>query len=160
MRTTLTIDDDVAVELERLRRARDELTTIRTAGTPLGAVSLGTPHYSVAEFGRLVELLADRTIHPRVACFVNTGRDVWHEVGLRGWAARLETAGVQVVTDTCNYITPVMGAIDGFALTDSAKWAHYAPGNLGIEVTFGSVDDCVESAVAGHLVRHDELWAG
>ena len=141
-----------------LRRARDELTTVRAAGAPLGAVSLGTPHYSVTEFGRLVELLAGRSVHPGVACFVNTGRDVWHEVGLRGWAARLEAAGVQVVTDTCTYITPVMGEVHGFALTDSAKWAHYAPGNLGIEVAFGSVDDCVESAVAGHLVRRDDLW--
>ena len=51
-----------------------------------------------------------------------------------------------------------MGEVHGFALTDSAKWAHYAPGNLGIEVAFGSVDDCVESAVAGHLVRRDDLW--
>jgi len=143
-----------------LRRARDELTSTRTASASLGAVSLGTPHYSVTEFGRLVDLLDGRSIDPDVKFFVNTGRDVWHEVRLRGWADRLEAAGVRVVTDTCTYITPVMGDIHGFALTDSAKWAHYAPGNLGIEVAFGSVDDCVESAVAGRLVRHDELWGG
>ena len=34
-------------------------------------------------------------------------------------------------------------------MTDSAKWAYYAPGNLGLDVAFGSVEDCVESAVRG-----------
>ncbi len=151
-------DRTVDVGPEDLRRARDALTTAATDDRPLGAVSLGTPHYSVAEFARLVELLGDRRIDPGVACFVNTARAVLHEISLRGWVDRLESAGVQIVTDTCTYITPVMGEIHGYALTDSAKWAHYAPGNLGIDVAFGSVDDCVESAVAGRLVRQDALW--
>jgi predicted aconitase len=141
-----------------LRRARDALTTAGAATDRLGAISLGTPHYSVAEFGRVVELLDGRSTDPAVAFFINTGRDVWHEVGLRGWADRLESAGVQVVTDTCTYITPVMGDIDGYVMTDSAKWAHYAPGNIGVDVVFGSVDDCVESAVGGRLVRSDDSW--
>lgn len=141
-----------------LRHARDALTTAAVDTQPLGAVSLGTPHYSVAEFGRVMELLGDRPIAPSVKCFINTGREIWHEVGLRGWSERLEAAGVQIVTDTCTYITPVMGEVAGFALTDSAKWAHYAPGNIGVDVAFGSVDDCVESAVAGRLIRRNELW--
>jgi len=152
--TATTID----VGLAELRIARDRLTTATVDQQPLGAVSLGTPHYSVTEFGRLVELLDGRRISPAVKCFVNTGRDIWNEIGLRGWAAALEASGVQVVTDTCTYITPVMGEFSGYALTDSAKWAHYAPGNLGIDVAFGSVDDCVESAVSGQLVRHGRLW--
>ena len=44
-------------------------------------------------------------------------------------------------------------------MTDSAKWAYYAPGNLGVEVVFGSLEDCVESAVAGRVVRDEGLWA-
>jgi predicted aconitase len=46
----------------------------------------------------------------------------------------------------------------GLAMTDSAKWAYYAPGNLGVEVTFGSLAECVESAVTGRLVRNPGLW--
>lgn len=151
---TTTID----VRPADLRAARDQLTTATVEDQRLGAVSLGTPHYSIAEFERVVELLAGRSINDGVKFFINTGRDLWHEVGLRGWGATLEAAGVQIVTDTCTYITPVMGDINGYALTDSAKWAHYAPGNLGIDAAFGSVDDCVESAVAGKLVRRNSLW--
>ena len=41
-----------------LRVARDQLTT--STDPRLGAISLGTPHYSVGEFGRVIELLGDR----------------------------------------------------------------------------------------------------
>ena len=147
----------LAVTSADLRTARDQLTT--TADRRLGAISLGTPHYSVAEFGRLVDLLGDARIHPGVHAYVNTGRSVLHEIGLRGWADQLADAGVQIVTDTCTYITPVMADVDGVSMTDSAKWAYYAPGNLGVDVVFGSIEDCVASAVRGEVVRDDEVWA-
>ena len=140
-----------------LRAARDQLTTSTNA--KLGAISLGTPHYSVPEFARLIELLGDRRIHPDIHAYVNTGRSVAHELDLRGWSTRLADAGVQLVTDTCTYITPVMADIHGTAMTDSAKWAYYAPGNLGLDVAFGSVEDCVESAVRGEVVRDEGVWA-
>ena len=44
-------------------------------------------------------------------------------------------------------------------MTDSAKWAYYAPGNLGLEVVFGSTEDCVESAILGRVVRDEGIWA-
>jgi len=37
-------------------------------------------------------------------------------------------------------------------MTNSGKWAYYAPGNLGFEVVMGSLADCVESAVRGVAV--------
>lgn len=140
-----------------LRAARDALTS-GTREAPLGAVSLGTPHYSIAEFERLVALLAGRRVHADVVAYVNTGRDVWHEVGLRGWHRVLADAGFEVVTDTCTYVAPMMADFSGVAMTDSAKWAHYAPGNMGFDVVFASVDDCVESAVAGRVILDDKLW--
>ena len=138
--------------------ARDDLSTGPSA--PLAAVSVGTPHYSVAEIGRLVELIAGRRIAAGIRFYVNTGRDVFTEARLRGWDTALEDAGITVVTDTCTYVTPVMDEIHGTAMTDSAKWAYYAPGNLGLDVVFGSVEDCVESAVAGRLVHDESVWSG
>jgi len=44
-------------------------------------------------------------------------------------------------------------------MTNSAKWAYYAPGMLDVEVAFGSLEDCVESAVAGTVARDQSLWA-
>jgi hypothetical protein len=44
-------------------------------------------------------------------------------------------------------------------MTNSAKYAYYAPGLLGTRVTYGSTEDCVRSAVAGRVVRDESLWA-
>jgi predicted aconitase len=43
--------------------------------------------------------------------------------------------------------------LDGVVMTNSGKWAHYAPGNIGVEVAFGSLEDCVASAAEGRVVR-------
>jgi predicted aconitase len=46
-----------------------------------------------------------------------------------------------------------MKELDGVVMTNSGKWAWYAPGNLGIEVAFGSLSECVASAATGKVVR-------
>ncbi|MGZ5291280.1 MAG: aconitase X, partial [Actinomycetota bacterium] len=67
-------------------------------------------------------------------------------------------SGVRIVTDTCTYLTPLLGDIDGPVMTDSGKWAWYAPTNLGVDVVFGGLEECVRSALEGRLVRDDALW--
>ncbi len=147
----------VEVTPEWLARARDALTT--TTATRLDAVSLGTPHFSLAEFAQLVPLLNGRHIAAGVECYVATGRHILAEVEERGWRAICERAGVRFVVDTCTYITPILQAGARVAMTNSAKWAYYAPGNLGLAVVFGSLRECVESAVRGEVWRDRELWA-
>ncbi len=139
-----------------LRRARDQLTT--AAGPGLDAVSLGTPHYSVRELRRLAELFDGR--RAAVPCFAATGRGVLASAADGGVAAALQEAGVDLVVDTCTYVTPVIAAEARTVMTDSGKWAYYAPGNLGVDVVFGSMAECVESAVAGEVRRDPGLWSG
>ena len=138
-----------------LRRARDQLSTTRMQ--KLGAVSIGTPHYSIDEFANLVPLVAGTQF--TVPFYVSTGRDVLEEVRRREWLAILEAAGIQIVTDTCTYVTPVMAEISGPVMTDSGKWAYYAPGNIGVDVVYGSTEDCVASAVAGRVMRDEAVWS-
>jgi predicted aconitase len=149
-------DRVVEVTIASLRAARDELSL--AAGGVLTAISLGTPHYSIAEFDRLVRLLDGRTIHPSVSVHVSTSRHVLTGIEERGWADALRRAGVRLVTDTCTYVTPIIEAAGGVVMTDSAKWAYYAPGNLGVGVAFGSLEECILSAEAGRIVRQPEMW--
>ena len=65
----------------------------------------------------------------------------------------LRDAGVTLVIDTCTYVTAIMRDMSGAVMTNSGKWAYYAPGNLGVEVAFGSMAECMESARAGRVVR-------
>jgi predicted aconitase len=138
--------------------ARDDLST--TDGSSIQAVSLGTPHFSIHEFEQLMGLLDGRRVAPGIELYVSTGRDVLAEVRARDWLASLERAGVQIVTDTCTYITPIIRAAGGTVMTNSGKWAYYAPGNLGFEVVFGSMEECVHSAVEGEVHRDEHLWSG
>ena len=56
--------------------------------------------------------------------------------------------GFTLVVDTCTYVTAVMRDFDGPVMTNSGKWAHYAPGNLGIDVAFGTLAECIASAAS------------
>lgn len=114
----------------------------------LGAVSIGTPHASSAELNRLAGLVDGK--RTSVPFYVNTGRDVAaeNEAAVR----TIESFGAIIVTDTCTYITPIIGDVDGSVMTNSGKWAYYAPANLGVDVALGSLADCVESAVEGEVI--------
>jgi predicted aconitase len=146
---------ELRVTTARLRASRDELST--DAPPRLGAVSVGTPHASLAELERLAGLLGTNEV--AVPLYVNVGREVLAEAEGRGLVPRIESLGVRVVTDTCTYISPVMDEVNGSVMTDSAKWAWYAPANLGVDVVIGRLEECVRSAVAGRVLLDETLWA-
>jgi predicted aconitase len=141
-----------------IRDARDALSSAPDAA--IDAVSVGTPHLSLLEIQRLAERVAGLVIAPGVRFLASTSRDVLAVASSHGWTGALERAGVEIVTDTCTYVTPILGLACRTVMTDSAKWAYYAPGNLGVDVVYGSLDECVRSAAAGRVVRDPELWHG
>ena len=120
-------------------------------GSALTAVALGTPHFSLSEFDRMMPMLALAPF--AVPVYVNTGRHEWDRLTADGRAARLEAAGVTVVVDTCTYVTAIIRDLSGAIMTNSGKWAYYAPGNLGVDVAFGTLADTMRSARAGRVVR-------
>jgi predicted aconitase len=144
------------VTLAELRAVRDELTTA-SADQPLAAVSLGTPHASASELRRYADLLRGRRVDPAVELLISTGRDTLVEAA--DAASGLREAGCELLVDTCSYVVPVLGAHAGAAMTDSAKWAWYAPANVGAAVVLASTEACIESAVVGRVVRDDRHWS-
>jgi predicted aconitase len=140
-----------------LRAAWTELSTAPADGR-LKAVSLGTPHFSMAEFERLTPMLRDVEVAPGVTLYVSTGRQTVSELERRGWLETYRRPGLQLVTDTCTYITPIIDGPGGVVMTNAAKLAWYAPGNLGVTVAFGTLEDCVRSAVEGRVTREPLTW--
>lgn len=45
-------------------------------------------------------------------------------------------------------------------MTNSAKYAYYTPNLIERRVVFGSLRDCVASAVQGMVVRDEKPWEG
>jgi predicted aconitase/predicted aconitase with swiveling domain len=142
---TFTIGpDDVAGALRQLSTVPD--------GSPISAVCLGTPHFSRAEWDRLIPLMRQVAPARGVPIYVSTDRATLEALQREGRLEGLDAFGLKVVTDTCTYLTPIVEKLDGAVMTNSGKWAHYAPGNLGFEVAFGELEDCMASAAAGCVI--------
>jgi predicted aconitase len=145
----------IPLEAGSLRAALDRLSTAGSAET-IDAVAVGSPHFSLEEFGQLAALVpGDRLTVPFYVC---TARDTLAEAESRGFAEPLRDAGVEIVVDTCVVVTPILPATDGVLMTNSGKFAHYGPSNTGYEVVYGSLEDCVESARTGRVARDEAVW--
>ncbi len=148
-------DKTVTLDAAMLRAARDRLSTVR--GERIDAVALGSPHFSLEEFEALETLIDGR--HVRLPFFVCTGRHVVAELERRRRLKPLEQAGVTVVADTCVVVAPILPSRSGVLMTNSGKFAHYTPANTGYEVVYGSLADCVKSAIEGRVSRDEALWS-
>lgn len=151
-----TPSQTITITMDDLREARRELTT--SAGDALDMVVLGSPHFSLAEFRALAPLLEGRRAHDRVRFLVTSSRAVRELADAAGMLAPLERFGGRVTVDTCILATPMMPADVKVLMTNSGKYAYYAPGLLGTSVVYGSLADCVRSAEAGRVERDDSLW--
>lgn len=145
-------DEVVAVTAAEIVDTLRNLSTCPD-GTPIVGVSLGTPHFSLAEFERLLPFLKGFRPAPGVDVYVNTARGTVAELEALGWLRIIESLGITVVADTCTYVTSVMRNLSGAIMTNSGKWAHYAPGNLNVVIAFGSLADCMASAAVGRVTR-------
>lgn len=140
----------IRVTPDMVATARAGLSTAAAPKT-IDAVAIGSPHLSHAELDSLERLIAGRKLAvPIYAC---TGRHALALLEQNGRRKQLEASGVAIVADTCVVVTPIMPDLAGGVLmTNSGKFAHYAPGNTGYAVLYASLADCVESAILGKPV--------
>ncbi len=146
----------IEVRLPDLRQTLAELST--APDREIDVVALGSPHFSLAEFEALLPLIEAHPPGPRVEFIVCTNRLVYAALQARGMLEKLKRAGVQIVVDTCVVVTPIVRARHGVLMTNSGKFAHYSPGNIGLQVVFGSLLECVRSAALGRVWRDERLW--
>jgi hypothetical protein len=149
---------DDTIGLPELRAARDALSHACGDGEPLDLVVLGSPHFSLAEFEQLLPLLAGRKKHPRVRFNITSSRAMTALAAKRGILDVIVGFGAELTVDTCILTTPMLPPETRQLMTNSAKFAYYAPGLLKRAMAYGSLSDCVESAVQGRVVRTDTLW--
>jgi hypothetical protein len=148
----------IEVTMNVLRESRRELT--HTNSRELHMVVLGSPHFSLAEFAQLAPLIRGKRKHPDVKFLVTSSRAMTQLAGKAGFLKDLEAFGAQLTVDTCILTSPMLPAEIKYLMTNSAKFAYYSPGLLGKQISFGSLADCVQSAVAGHIIREESAWEG
>ena len=105
----------------------------------------GHAHASLAEIRALTEEVerTRTTVATGVTAYLSTGEACLPWPRAAGLIAPLERAGFRIVVDTCTYLVPIPPAGTRVVMTNSGKWAHYAPGNLGIDVVIGTLAECV-----------------
>ncbi len=123
--------------------------------TPVTAVCIGAPHASLADLEALHDLLAGREVAGGVRVYVATSAAVAGQLETAGLLSDILRAGVDLVIGRCTYYRPAMPGTQGHVVTNSAKWAYYAPSALGAKVTFATLADCVDSACAGRAVLRE-----
>jgi predicted aconitase len=139
-----------------LQMAWEELST--SDGERLDMVVLGSPHFSIAEFKRLVPILEGKKRHPAVRFLITSSRAMRALAERAGAMAVIEEFGGSITVDTCILTTPMLPSEIKVLMTNSAKYAYYAPGMLNTQVVFGSLEDCVRSAVDGRVTRDESIW--
>jgi predicted aconitase len=145
---------DITPEL--IKKAEDRLWTAKSDEVDL--VVTGCPHYSPAEFVKLARLTAGKKVHRSVVFWVFTNRSVYAWIKDNGILSDLTAAGIRVFTDGCPLQYPRETWQFNGAMTDSAKFANYCFSQRSLDTAFGSLEDCVETAVGGKIKRTKSPW--
>ena len=80
----------------------------------------------------------------------------------QGYIAAAQAFGARFVNDTCWCMLrePIVPAGTTTLMTNSGKYAHYAPGLVGRAVRFGGLEACVEAACTGRTSAEPPAWLG
>lgn len=140
----------IEVDENELLAVRKQMNTHK--GQDIDFVALGCPHYSINEIVNVKEILKGRKIHKNVTMWIYANSyaiDLAEKMGIR---SELEEAGVTIRAETCMIISPIHEWGFKTIMTDSGKCVHYGPMECGTDMVFASTTECVEAAVAGHVL--------
>ena len=149
-------EKEFIVTMAEIQQTLGKLATVPDGR--IHVVALGSPHFSLQEFKKLMPLIEQHPPHSDIDFIVCTNRLALGALQKQGWLEQLRSTGVRVIVDTCVVVTPIVGGNGGALMTNSGKFAHYSPGNIGHEVVFGSLEECVRSAERGEVWRNQSLW--
>lgn len=148
----------VTLTLNDLREAEAQLCNFEHKGS-IDLVSLGCPHFSSYEFQEFESALAGRRIHNNTAMWVFTSRANRTSIEDSGLLDRIKRLGVQVFVDGCTMEYPTDKWETKSIMTNSGKFGTYCFNKIGIHPVFGNIRECVETAVAGKVVREKKPWS-
>ncbi|MEI2387507.1 aconitase family protein [Breoghania sp. JC706] len=129
-------------------------------GAEVDLVALGSPHFSAAECAAFAKLMEGTHVGPNITAIVTLGRSTLAQIAENGVKARLEAAGVRIIPDLCwcSISEPVFPPQARMLMTNSGKYAHYAPGLSDRAVRFGSLAQCAETARSGRAPAAPPAW--
>jgi predicted aconitase len=105
------------------------------------------------EIGAIARSLKDKKIKSHVELWVLTALPTRALAERCGYAKVVEAAGARFVIDTCPILSPMAELAKkknySALVTNSAKLAHYAPGQWALPTYYGSLETCLNAAITG-----------
>lgn len=131
-----------------------------SATEEVNLVALGSPHFSVSECEHLARLIEGKQVKENLHLIVTVGRATLQGIRNSGVEHVLVESGVTVISDLCwcSISEPVFPPDAKVLMTNSGKYAHYAPGLSGRAVRFGSLANCVQVATTGGVSDSLPEW--
>lgn len=150
------IDDDVPVT----RIADEDIAayraSLRPADDTLHVVVFAAPQLSLIELQQLGALLDGRSVHPSVSLIATTSPEIKSAADRLGITRQIDAAGGVLLQGVCFYQMHAreIGEANGWRrlMSNSAKLVNIL-GGYNYETVLGSMQACVDSAVAGRIVR-------
>ena len=146
----LSAEDVTAQDLAALRSG------FGAEGETVDVVVFAAPQLSLIEMQRVAELCRGRRRHDDTALLVCTPASVYADAERAGFIDSIERFGGRILRGTCFYqqYAREIGEANGWKrlLSNSAKIVNIL-GGYGYRPALASMEDCVESAVAGKIVR-------
>ena len=149
-------EEVVEIHLSDLRDAENQITNPDV--TDLDAVVLGCPHASYNECVMVRDLFRGRRVNDNTNFWLITPRSVVDRLKDSGVYEDLVRLGVEVYSDGCilEYRNQKLGTRT--MMSNSGKFDTYCFAMRGLQPVFGSMADCIESAVAGKVVKEAKPW--
>ncbi len=154
---------DFPAPADRVTVTRADLARVWTELNPgperIDLVAFGSPHFSLSEC-RAFAALAEGHRAEGTTVIVTVGQDVLAKARTEGILAQMEDFGATVIPDICwcSITEPIFPPEARSLMTNSGKYAHYAPGLSGRAVRFGSLADCVAAARCGRAPMTPPTW--
>jgi predicted aconitase len=133
---------------QRIVLSEDDLQAARRSlsdpGDDADFVSLGCPHLTLEEIGRLAGLLHGKRVTKEF--WITTSRAVKIAADRLGFSKTIEASGAKFAVDTCCVVAPIRGRFQALA-TDSAKACYYARAKNHFKTRLMDFDSVVEAAL-------------
>jgi len=135
---------ELVLEFGKNQLSESQNSLNKQQGQEISLVAIGCPHAS---------MLVNKKLHAGVELWVITAIPNKAYAERCGYKAVIEAAGGRLVSDTCPILSPMayVAKEKGYSAiaTNSAKLAHYAPGQWALPTYYGSVERCINAALTG-----------
>jgi len=140
----VTPEWNVADNAEQITFGAQELTAMREKMGGMGKpdiIAIGCPHASLSEIEEVAARVRGKKIKTKL--WVCTARKTKEAADKAGFTAIIETAGGNVVADTCMVVCPLEEMGITHAACNSGKAAKYLTNMFKRKVVYGDVEDII-----------------